>query len=175
MRAVAGGRRPLASAGTSTASPRLRRRAWLAAVLSDVANGTCSVLEHAYLTEVERPHGLPRGLRQVLAFDDAGRRMFRDVLYGGKRLRRWRLIVELDGRLFHSSALAGDRDLERDLDAMLDGEETVRLGCGQVFERACRTAEKLARLMQRLGWDGEFQPCPKCPGELYRGGSVQPG
>jgi hypothetical protein len=153
---------------------RVRRRSWLAMILADASNGTCSVLEHRYLTDVERPHGLPRGLRQVLAFDRAGRRMFRDVVYGGKRPRRWRLIVELDGRLFHSSARARDRDLERDLDAALDGEETVRLGYGQVFERACGTAAKLACLMQRLGWDGELERCPKCPAEQHRGGFVQP-
>jgi hypothetical protein len=46
---------------------------------------------------------------------------------------RWGLIVELDGRLFHSSARARDHDLERDLDApTLDRLETIRLGYGQV-------------------------------------------
>jgi len=152
---------------------RMRRRSWLAAILDDVSTGTCSVLEHAYLTKVERPHGLPRGLRQVAAVDGAGRRLFRDVRYGGVR-PRWRLVVELDGRLFHSSARARDRDLERDLDAAIDREETVRLGYAQVLDRSCRTAAKLARLMQRLGWTGEFEPCPRCPIELHRGGSVQP-
>ena len=39
---------------------RLRRRTWLGAVLRDIADGTCSVLEHGYLTRVERAHGLPR-------------------------------------------------------------------------------------------------------------------
>ncbi len=47
--------------------PWARRRSWLAAVLRDVAQGTCSVLEHGYLTLVERPHGLPEGRRQASA------------------------------------------------------------------------------------------------------------
>jgi hypothetical protein len=153
---------------------RVRRRSWLAAILDDVSTGTCSVLEHAYLTDVERPHGLPRARRQVTAVNGSARNLFRDVRYGGIR-PRWRLIVELDGRLFHSSARARDRDLERDLDAAIDREETVRIGYGQVFGRPCRTAAKMARLMQRLGWRGEFQPCPRCPIELQRGGLVQPG
>lgn len=42
------------------ATPRLHRRALLLSVLDDVAAGTCSVLEHRFLTHVERPHGLPR-------------------------------------------------------------------------------------------------------------------
>lgn len=127
-----GGRRTTASrlADRVDGMTRLRRRAWLTAVLSDVAEGTCSVLEHAYLTRVERPHGLPRGLRQVIALDAGGRRMFRDVVYGGGR-PRWRQIVELDGRLWHDSTAARDRDLERDLDAALDLEDTVRLEIGR--------------------------------------------
>ena len=44
---------------------RMPDREWLRGVLRDIADGTCSVLEHGYLTRVERPHGLPRGQRQV--------------------------------------------------------------------------------------------------------------
>lgn len=43
---------------------RLRGRAFLLDVLEDVAGGAYSVLEHRYLTRVERPHGLPPGARQ---------------------------------------------------------------------------------------------------------------
>jgi hypothetical protein len=39
---------------------RVPRRAWLESVLTDIADGTCSVLEHSYLARVERAHGLPR-------------------------------------------------------------------------------------------------------------------
>ena len=88
--------------------------------------------------------------------------MFRDVRYGGSR-PRWRLIVELDGRLGHSSTRERDRDLERDLDAAIDREETVRLGYGQAFDRHCDTARKLARIMNRLGWTGTTLRCPDCP------------
>ncbi|GAA4087071.1 type IV toxin-antitoxin system AbiEi family antitoxin domain-containing protein [Nocardioides kongjuensis] len=141
--------------------PRLHRRAWLAQVLDDVATGTCSALEHGYLTLVERPHGLPAALRQVEVSSADGRRMFRDVVYRGRR-PEWTQIVELDGRLGHDGTTARDRDLERDLDAALVREHTVRIGDGQVFKRGCATAAKVARLLQARGWLGEAHACPRC-------------
>ena len=39
------------------ARERIPRRAWLTDVLHDMAEGTCSVLEHGYLVRVERPTG----------------------------------------------------------------------------------------------------------------------
>ncbi|MDQ6523066.1 hypothetical protein RB608_05615 [Nocardioides sp. LHD-245] len=141
--------------------PRLHRRAWLARILDDVAQGTCSVLEHGYLTLVERPHGLPRGERQVAALGGDHRALLRDIVYRDRR-RTWTQIVELDGRLGHDGTGGRDKDLERDLDAALDREHTVRLGYGQVFERGCATAVKVARLLQVRGWPGAGHPCPRC-------------
>ncbi len=126
------------------------RRAVLAGVLEDVATGTCSVLEHGYLTLVERPHGLPRGERQAEERDQDGRRMFRDVRYPDGS------VVELDGRLHHDSVVARDRDLDRDLDVAVSGRRTVRLGYGQVFGRPCRTAARLAVIL------GAGGPCAQC-------------
>jgi hypothetical protein len=130
-------------------SPRLQRRSFLESILRDVEDGTCSVLEHAYLTKVERPHGLPRGFRQSPGVAD-GRQMFRDVRYEGRR-PPWVQYVELDGRLFHDSTKARDRDMERDLDAALERANTVRLGYGQVLDRGCSTAAKVGRLCQIRG------------------------
>ncbi|GAA3529275.1 type IV toxin-antitoxin system AbiEi family antitoxin domain-containing protein [Nocardioides daeguensis] len=165
-----GGRRTTAARllASLEATARLHRRAWLRDVLADVALGTCSVLEHGYLTRVERPHGLPRGLRQVADTGGNGRRVFRDVRYGGEQ-PRWRQIVELDGRLFHSALADRDRDLDRDLDAALTLQDTVRLGYGQVFERGCATAWRLARLFQGRGWRGQPHPCPACPPAVIGG------
>src|SRR5680860_581358 len=44
--------------------PRLAGRAFIGALLGDVATGALSLLEHRYLTRVERAHGLPRARRQ---------------------------------------------------------------------------------------------------------------
>ncbi len=131
---------------------RLPRRQWVAGVLRDIDEGTCSVLEHGYLARVERPHHLPRGRRQVAGVGKAGR-IYRDVAY------RLPLVVELDGRLFHDSTSARDRDFDRDLLAQVEGQLTTRLSWGQVFDRACWTAAQVAVLLQQRGWTGAPTPC----------------
>jgi very-short-patch-repair endonuclease len=72
------------------------------------------------------------------------------------------LVVELDGRLFHDNATARDKDMDRDLDAAVDGLNTVRVGWGQVFRRPCMTAQRIGRLLQRNGWTGSPARCPDC-------------
>jgi hypothetical protein len=131
---------------------RIPRRAWMCDVLTDIADGTCSVLEHGYLNRVVRAHGLPVGLRQVRG-GDGSRVIYRDTEHEDG------LIVELDGRLFHDTATQRDADLERDLDAIVAGKDTVRLGWGQVFDRACRTAVKVADLHRARGWSGHPHAC----------------
>ena len=146
------------------ARPRIARRGWLADVLTDVAQGTCSVLEHGYQTRVVRPHGLPAGRLQAVHLGANGS-VYRDVEHD-----ELELVVELDGRLFHTSVGDRDRDLERDLDVVVERDiATVRLGFGQVFARGCSTAAKLGLLMSRRGWSGLSVPCALC------GGSDQPG
>ncbi|MCG7607563.1 MULTISPECIES: type IV toxin-antitoxin system AbiEi family antitoxin domain-containing protein [Mycobacterium] len=123
---------------------RVRRRRWLRAVMVDIAEGTCSVLEHGYLNRVERAHGLPRAARQKRSTSSVGV-SYRDAEYDQ------RLVVELDGLLFHNTASARNEDVERDLDAAVDGRSTVRLSYRQVFDRPCRTAAKIAQVMRRHG------------------------
>lgn len=151
-----GGRRTTAARLLRTASTRSRLpdRAWLVGVLEDVAQGTCSVLEHGYLTLVLRPHGLPEGRRQVRR-TSAGRTTYADVDHDG-------LVVELDGRLVHGSAQAHDLDLRRDLDAATDGVATLRLGYGQVFRDPCATAAQVAVVLGGRGWSGRPARCPRC-------------
>lgn len=124
-------------------------------VLDDVGQGTCSVLEHGYLTLVERAHGLPRADRQVRA--SARGPVHRDVVY-----RRQGLVVELDGRLFHDTARSRDLDMDRDLDAAVDGLDSVRVGWGQVYRRGCLTAVRIGILLQQRGWAGTITPCTAC-------------
>ena len=131
---------------------RVPRRYWLASVLRDVESGTHSVLERGYLDRVERAHGLPRPERQATAAGPSNV-IYRDVEYAE------RLVVELDGRLFHDTATARDQDMDRDLDAAVDGRQTVRLSWGQVFDRPCRTADRIGRLLQQRGWTGALHPC----------------
>lgn len=121
---------------------RIARRAWLSAVLEDVATGVCSVLEHGYLTKVERPHGLSGSRRQVRDRMGAGV-VYRDVVYEGGA------VVELDGRVFHDTTDQRDRDFQRDLEAAALGRRTIRLSYGQVVDRPCMTAGLVATFLGR--------------------------
>jgi hypothetical protein len=157
LAAACGSRRTTAARLLSTlrARPRIRRRAWLEAVLADVAAGTCSVLERGYQSEVVRPHGLPAGVLQARHHPRRGGTVVRDVV-----LAELGLYVELDGRLFHSDPEHRDRDLQRDLDAAVEQQAlTLRLGFQQVFGRACSTAHQLGLVMRRRGWTGAPYPC----------------
>ena len=68
-------------------------RLLIAEVLTDVEQGAQSPLERRYLRDVERAHGLPRGIRNA-AESSALRTRYRDVRY-----LRWSTVVELDGRV----------------------------------------------------------------------------
>lgn len=135
---------------------RVRRRRWLRAVIVDIAEGSCSVLEHGYLNRVERAHGLPRAARQKRSTSSVNV-SYRDAEYDQ------RLVVELDGLLFHNTAAARNKDVERDLDAAVDGRSTVRLSYRQIFDRPCRTAAKIAQVMRRHGISVNGHACgPDC-------------
>lgn len=135
--------------------PRLAGRRLVSDVLDDVTGGAFSLLEHHYLTRVERPHRLPPASRQH-RFARSSRAGFRDVLYAGQRL-----VVELDGRLGHEWATDRWLDLERDLAAAGDDLMTVRAGWGQVLE-PCRLATAVGRLLRIRGWAGAPARCAAC-------------
>jgi hypothetical protein len=131
---------------------RISRRAWLDAVLTDVAARTCSVLEHGCLHRVERAHRLSPARRQVKDRLRAGT-VYRDVLYAGG------VVVELDGRLFHDTTSQRDRDFDRDLDAAADGLANLRISWGQVFDRPCWTTARGERVLIRSRWQGRAGSC----------------
>lgn len=139
------------------ARARMNRRAWVAAVLDDLEGGACSVLEQGFWNLVERPHGLPTPRRQAPRRGDGGVE-YRDASYDDLGV-----VVELDGQLGHAGWQGAGRDADRDLDARVEGDESVRIRWAQVFDRPCRTAGRLARLFRRHGWAGEVQACgPDC-------------
>lgn len=141
---------------TLDARHRVKRGVWMRRVLIDIGGGSWSVLEHAYLTTVERPHHLPASRRQVRHVG-AHRVAYRDAVLPGMT------IIELDGRTFHSSIEQRSIDLDRDLEAAVDGHVTVRLGWRQVIDRPCATAAQLGTLLRMRGWSGHAAPCsPRC-------------
>lgn len=138
----------------AAARTRLPRRAFVEALVEDLAAGTDSVLEHGYLVRVERAHGLPVGQRQSRIVGQDERR---DVRYEGGRV-----IVELDSRAFHALARQRYVDLERDVAAAAAGYQTVRIGWGQVYSTPCRTAAHLVTLLRQRGWTGTPRRCSAC-------------
>jgi hypothetical protein len=136
---------------------RLPRRRFLLQVLEDVASGAYSLLEHRYLTRVERPHALPTGTRQRRV------RLGRTPAYRDVEYLLFKLVVELDGRLGHEEQLDRWDDLDRDIDTAVAGSTTLRLGWRHVLQ-PCRTAIAVGRLLRALGWTGTLIPCsPTCP------------
>lgn len=138
------------------ARTRIPRRAFLVGVLSDIRDGTHSVLEHGYLQRVERRHGLPTGTRQLAELTPTGK-VYRDVAY-----EQFGVYVELDGRANHGTAQAHGQDLERDLAAVADEKITVRLGWRQVYGDQCSTATRIATVLAKRGWPGTQERCADC-------------
>lgn len=139
------------------AHPTLRRRRLVLALLDDIESGVESVLEHGFLTRIERPHGLPRPVRQAVRIGDDGVER-RDLEY-----EEYDVVVELDGRLGHASWRAGNRDAERDLADQRSGRTVVRLRWRQVMVESCRTAATMAAILRRHGRTGRPVRCPHCP------------
>lgn len=140
-----------------TTRRRVAGRRTLEAMITDLRDGACSVLERGYLHRVERAHGLPRGQRQAHS-TATGRSTFQDVHYQGQGV-----VVELDGRAFHGSPRDRDRDALRDLAELSRSDlVTIRLTYGLVFGDACRTAALIGDLLRRRGWVGRRRSCPAC-------------
>lgn len=135
---------------------RARHRRLLNDLLADAANGAETPLELRYLRDVERPHGLPRADRQ-----DVGRASFRrDVVYS-----RYRLVVELDGRLGHEG-MGRFRDMWRDNVTTVGGERTLRYGFADVAQRFCLVGFQVGAVLRQQGWSGELLRCLRCPADL---------
>lgn len=131
----------------------VRHRAVLRDVLAEP--GLESVLEHRYLRDVVRRHGLP--LPRLQRPDTVeGRRIRSDAVNEEYATR-----VELDGRLHLAST---DDDAWRDGWVAADsGHLTIRLRWRHVVGRPCRSAALVGRVLQRGGWDGRVRRCtPDC-------------
>ena len=79
--------------------------------------------------------------------------MHRDIRYALQRT-----LVELDGAFGHRDTVDRWADLQRDLDAALADQLTLRPGWAQVLE-PCRLAEVVATVLRRRGWTGQPRAC----------------
>lgn len=146
------GVRPAAISQVLAETSRHPRRTLLEDLLGEVAAGSRSPLELRYVREVERAHRLPPAARQSSPL----RRYKSDVWYS-----EYGLLVELDGRAYHSGRAALD-DMDRDNDHQLVGLITLRFGWRQVTARPCQTAATVARALRSRGWSGLPRACPRC-------------
>lgn len=132
------------------ARPKLRHRQMMIDLLTEVADGATTPLELNAMRKVLRPHGLPKPelqLRVGPAHIDIG-------------YRRYRLVVELDGRLGHEEGKFRDRRRDN-RHARLDAR-SLRFGWEEVMGDPCGVAGEIAWMLQRQGWPGELTRCPRC-------------
>jgi hypothetical protein len=138
------------------ARKKIRWRRELMNALSDVDKGNQSVLELRYFRTVERAHGLPEGVRQAPHRCNGGQ-IFDDVWY-----QSFRTVVELDGRIAHSSD-STLRDLRRDNIAAARGDVVLHYGWADIATTPCATALQVATVLNSRGWPGSPHPCsPNC-------------
>lgn len=134
------------------ARSRHPRRELLGLVLGDVAGGAESAMEVRYLRDVERAHGLPRGVRQhPLA---TGRTERHDVAYVEQRV-----LVELDGELGHSGRDGRIRDGRRDRRGAALGWLTLRAFWPDVAVTPCGLALEVSDVLQSRGWADSARRC----------------
>jgi hypothetical protein len=137
---------------------RLRWRDHLDELITLAATGTHSALEFRYDRDVERAHGLPHAVRQASFVKGDGSRGFRDRYYE----RYGRLVVELDGGLYHYGERQG-HDRLRDNQAAAMGGSTLRYDWSAVTRRACETAAEVFAALRERGYQGTLKQCsPAC-------------
>jgi len=129
-------------------------RALLTALFRDSV-GIESGLELSFLREVERPHGLPIGIRQQPDVDLPHRI---DVDYHPHGV-----LVELDGRLVHDGKSAF-RDMRRDNLHALRGATTLRFGWWNIKSDPCGAAYQVYWLLTCGGYRELFERCRRCAG-----------
>ena len=131
---------------------RMFWRAELTACLDDAAEGVRSNLEHRYVWSVERPHRLPRAVRQARVVR-GGRVCYLDNFYP-----EYLVCTELDGRAAHP---VGERwrDYRRDNAGATDGIITLRYGWSDVTGQPCQVAAQVAAVLAQRGWPGPARRC----------------
>lgn len=153
--AVRAGVRPDVVLAAARERAALSHRALLRAVLGDPSLGVESPLEHRYVRDVERLHGLPRSAGQVRQ-RVGGRWIRTDRAYPGVR-------VELDGALAHPFATT-DADVWRDNAVLLaTGDVTLRYRWRHVVTEPCAVAHQVAAALTARGLPVTVRPCGRCP------------
>lgn len=147
-----------------------KNRRWkreLDEIIPLAAGGAHSVLEYRHDRDVQRAHGLPEPVKQAKFRKSDGTTGYRDRYY-----KEYRLVIELDGRLYHSDE---QRDRIRDNQAAVSGA-TLRYNWHDITRRACETAQQEATALRYRGWTGTLQHCsPACRAVISESPAWRPG
>jgi hypothetical protein len=136
--------------------PRLRWRSELSTALADISDGAHSALELRYVRRVERPHGLPRAVRQ------APSKVARRSRYLDNHYQEFGVAVELDGQAAHPVE-ARWRDIHRDNASATLGLITLRYSWADVTTHPCQVAAQIGEVLWQRGWTGRLRACaPTC-------------
>jgi hypothetical protein len=125
----------------------------LKAALADVEEGAESGAEVLYIRDVERAHGLPPATRQARSTGINGNQRH------DNRYDKFRLVVEVDGRLGHETWSDRVRDGRRDRGQLAADHVTIRVFFADVAVTPCQTAGDIATVLRARGWKGHPRPC----------------
>lgn len=134
---------------------KLRWRADLYGALADISDGVRSMLERLYVRNVERPHGLPKALRQAQMTRGGGH------AYIDNFISEFGVAVELDGIATHPLE-ARWQDIRRDNYFARSGIITLRYNWADITQRPCEVAGEIALVLRQRGWTGTLRHCRRC-------------
>lgn len=142
--------------GALDARPQARWRADLEIILTEIDSGAHSLLEHRYIRDVERPHGLPAAARQART-GTSRRSRYVDNLY-----EEAGLAVELDGQVAHAIEQRW-ADMHRDNVHATAGIMTLRYNWADVTGQACTVARQVGEVLRQRGTSVTLRRCrPTC-------------
>jgi hypothetical protein len=122
----------------------LRRRKLITQTLGDIAGGAQAISELDFLRLVVRPFGLPEPSRQSARRDRQGRRRWIDAAWDDRKVA-----VEIDGAHHTIDPLQRWDDMERDIDLMLDGYQTLRFPAWLIRSNPEYVARRILEALRR--------------------------
>jgi hypothetical protein len=126
-----------------------RRRKLIIEALGDIAGGSQAISELDFIRLVVRPFGLPEPSRQLSRRDRHDRRRWIDAAWDDCKLA-----VEIDGAHHTEDPLQRWDDMERDIDLMLDGYQTLRFPAWLVRENPGYVARRILEALGKAGYQG---------------------
>jgi hypothetical protein len=122
----------------------VRRHKLIIDVLGHIAGGAQAISELDFLRLVVRPFGLAEPSRQAARRDRQGRRRWIDAAWDDRKVA-----VEIDGAHHTEDPLQRWHDMERDIDLMHDGYQTLRFPAWLVRKNPEYVARRILEALRR--------------------------